>query len=187
MTVILLAAGLAERMGRNKLLLPFRHTTVLGSVIEAVQGAGCNLLIVTGHERERIEAEARRYSVPTIFAEDYSKGQKWSTMKGIKAIRDDDFAILPGDLPLLKPSDILSTAAMLDEYTIARASYISTPGHPVCFRREHREKLLSFKGTMKEYLSNWEIGHCQASEGCVLDVDTPERYVQATGKAMAGG
>lgn len=186
MTVILLAAGLSERMGQNKLLLPFGNTTVLGSVIEAVRTVTSSLIIVTGHDREGVEAEARRYNVRTVYAEDYRKGQLYSTLKGLESIADDDFAILPGDLPLIRSEDIMGTFSMLRDYTIARAVCNQTPGHPVVYRKEHRKKLLVFPGTMKEYLAIHDTGLYPASAGCILDVDTPEKYKEAVKKAKAG-
>jgi len=44
-SAIVLAAGRSERMGQPKLLLPFGHTTVIGSVIEALLDAGVDELV----------------------------------------------------------------------------------------------------------------------------------------------
>ena len=43
-------------------------------------------------------------------------------------------------------------------------------------RKEHRERILSFHGTMKDYLSLYDISTYNASIGSVFDADTPERY-----------
>ncbi len=52
---IILAAGCGSRMGKTKQLLPFRDTTLLGRVLETVQGAGLDtIVLVLGYEAGRI-------------------------------------------------------------------------------------------------------------------------------------
>lgn len=55
---IILAAGLSKRMGQPKMLLPWGETTVLGQVVATIAAAGIeDILVVTGGEREGVEAE----------------------------------------------------------------------------------------------------------------------------------
>ena len=176
MTVILLAAGLSTRMGTNKLLLPFRGKTIIETTLETVLSFTKRVVVVTGHESERIREAIRDYSITTVYAEEYLRGQRWSTVKGIETVENDDFAIVPADLPLLSIQDLKGTAEMLNSYTIARAYHDSIPGHPVMYRKEHKESLLSFGGTMKEYLSLFETGKYEGSAGCIFDADTEESY-----------
>ncbi len=175
MTVILLAAGLSRRMGENKLLLPFRGKTILSCSIENALGYSGSVIVVTGYEREKTEAIAREYPVRIIYAERYAEGQMQSSLKGIEAA-PADFAIVPGDLPLLSPDDYKETEELLQSYTIARPLYEGTPGHPVMYRKIHREKLLSFGGTMKEYLQLFDVGYSKGSIGTIADTDTPSDY-----------
>ena len=146
MTIIILAAGLSERMGENKLLLPFN-----------------------GHE---LILEP----VDIIYAEDYRSGQMASTKRGIESVEDDDFAILPGDLPLITEDDFIGCEKALENHQISRCVSYGIPGHPVMLRKENRERILSFHGTMKEYLSLYDTATYNGSIGCVFDADTPERY-----------
>ena len=56
-TGVVLAAGAAERMGRPKLLLPFRGSTVLNTTIAAVEASRIGrVIIVTGARAETVEA-----------------------------------------------------------------------------------------------------------------------------------
>lgn len=187
MTVILLAAGLSERMGKNKLLLPFRGKTILTAELETILSFTDHVIVVTGHENTLIEDSIKEYNVQTINALNYMKGQKWSTLAGLEAIKNDDFAIIPGDLPHIEISDLAGTAELLDRYTIARAYHKGTPGHPVMYRKEHRKELLSFCGSMKEYLAMHETGRYEGSIGCIADADTPDKYQQLLEKEMKAG
>ena len=176
MTVILLAAGLSERMGSNKLLLPFRGRPLVLSALDAALSFTSSVIVVTGHERERMEEALKGYNVTTVYAPDYRKGQKWSTLAGVEAVSNDDFAVLPGDLPLISADDFSRTAALLEKAGIARASYRGIPGHPVMYRKEHREDLLNYSGTMRAYLKEKGFLQAECSAGCILDADTPESY-----------
>ena len=50
------------------------------------------------------------------------------------------------------------------------------PGHPVAYKKEHREKLLAYPGTMKEYLRENGFMMVPSSLGSVYDIDTPDKY-----------
>ena len=182
MTVIVLAAGQSARMGENKLLLPLRGRPLILSTIGTTLEFTDDVVVVTGHERERMEAVLKDCGARAIYCPDYMKGQKYSTMAGIRET-DDDFAILPGDLPLITADDLAGTYELLSSHEISRAIYQGIPGHPVMFRKEHRDKLLSFDGTMKEYLSLYDVAAYNGSIGSVLDADTPQRYQEILSKA----
>ena len=175
MTVIILAAGESVRMGENKLLLPFNGKPLVLSTIETAMTYSDNVNIVVGHDRERMEDVLKKLPVKIIYNPDYLKGQKESTLVGIKSA-DDDFMIVPGDLPLLTFDDFEGVGNLLETHEIARAIYRGMPGHPVAFRKEHKANLLAFSGTMKEYLSLYDTAAYNGSIGCVLDADTPTRY-----------
>lgn len=176
MTTILLAAGLSSRMGRNKLLLPYNGKSVIEETLNAVLAASGRIIVVTGHEKERIEEKLCHYPVDFVHNSDYMKGQRSSTMRGIEAVEDDDFAILPADLPLLSEESVRMLYASLETSSIVRPVHASVPGHPVCYRKENREKLLHHTGTMKEYLKKEGVTEIPSPIGCVYDVDTPSRY-----------
>ena len=176
MTTILLAAGLSSRMGRNKLLLPFRGRTVIENTLSSVLEISERIIVVTGFERDKIESLLSQYDVTFVYNPDYEKGQRGSSIRGVEAVNDDDYAILPGDLPLLREDDIAPLFTFLDSHSIVRPSYSVIPGHPVCYRKENREKLLSFQGTMKEYLKKEGVYSIPSSINTVYDTDTPKKY-----------
>ena len=175
MTIIVLAAGQSTRMGENKLLLPFNGQPLVLSAIKTALSYTDDVITVIGYERERMESAVASSGTRIVYCPEFMKGQKWSTLAGIRET-DDDFAILPGDLPLVTYDDLAGTARLLGSHEISRAIYRGIPGHPVAFRRSHKEHLLSFEGSMKEYLSLYDVAAYNGSIGCVLDADTPQRY-----------
>ena len=58
-------------------------------------------IVVIGFEKERIEEVLKPYPVTIVYNEKFLNGQKESTLCGLREVDNDDFAILPGDLPLL--------------------------------------------------------------------------------------
>ena len=176
MTIIILAAGLSERMGENKLLLPFNGHELILETIDKALSYSKKVKVVIGYQRERMEAVLADYPVDIVYAEDYRSGQMASTKRGIESVEDDDFAILPGDLPLITEDDFIGCGKALENHQISRCVSYGIPGHPVMLRKENRERILSFHGTMKEYLSLYDTATYNGSIGCVFDADTPERY-----------
>ncbi len=94
-TAIVLAAGQSKRMGQPKMLLPWGETSVLGQVIETVQRAGVeHILVVTGGARVQVEEIVRRYAeggrqdaISSRHNADYSKGEMLSSLQaGLRAL-----------------------------------------------------------------------------------------------------
>ena len=176
MTIIILAAGLSERMGENKMLLPFNGHELILETIDKALSYSKKVNVVIGYQRERMEEALSGKSVNIVYADDYLSGQMASTKRGIESVEDDDFAILPGDLPLVMLDDFLGCEKALEGHQISRCVSQGIPGHPVMFRKENRERILSFHGTMKDYLSLYDTSTYNGSIGCVFDADTRGRY-----------
>jgi molybdenum cofactor cytidylyltransferase len=109
-------------MGRNKLLLPWGETTVLGQTLDNVRASAVhNLVVVTGHEREQVEAVVSRQSpvfgassdlavpsLPAINNADYAKGMLTSVQTAIDALPPaiDAILVVLGDQPMVGPESI---------------------------------------------------------------------------------
>ena len=72
--------------------------------------------------------------------------------------------------------DALDLFKHLGNKGIARCAFKNTPGHPVADKKEHREKLLAYPGTMKEYLRENGFMMVPSSLGSIYDIDTPDKY-----------
>ena len=176
MTTIILAAGLSSRMGVNKLLLEFDGCRIIEHVLKNAIPSSDKTIVVLGHDKESLLPIVSSYDVDIAINEEYMKGQLSSIKCGLEKAEDDDFAFITGDLPLLRRSDIEAVYSALKENDVARAQYIDTPGHPIAYRKEYREKLIAFPGTMKEFNKMVLPTLIQCSIGTVFDIDTKERY-----------
>ena len=113
MTTIVLAAGLSERMGKNKLLLPFMGEAIIAITVKNALSFSDRVIVVVGNEQERIRKALLGANVDFVFNKNYKEGQRTSALEGVKAVEDDDFSILPGDLPLLKKEDAINSIGLL--------------------------------------------------------------------------
>jgi len=106
---IILAAGESRRMGQSKLTLPWGETTVLGQVVATFAAAGIeDILVVTGGEREGVEAEISRleadFPVRAIFNAGYATGGMLSSLQRGLA----DLSLPLPVPPLLSPAPLSS-------------------------------------------------------------------------------
>ena len=90
MTTIVLAAGLSERMGRNKLLLSFRNEPIIIHTIRNALEFSDRVIVVTGNEREKLEKAIAHLDVDIVFNPDFREGQRISSLKGVERVEDDD-------------------------------------------------------------------------------------------------
>ena len=109
-TGIVLAAGMASRMGQVKQLLPFRGKTILDVVLRnAVASRLHSTILVLGHAAALIEQKVGLEGVTTVINRQYRDGQSTSLQAGLAAVsKDTDAAMfLLGDQPLV-------TTALID-------------------------------------------------------------------------
>jgi molybdenum cofactor cytidylyltransferase len=101
---VILAAGLSSRMGRNKVVLDLAGRSVVRRAVETAQAAGLSpVLVVIGHERERVEAELENLACTAVLNPDYASGINTSLRTGIGAVPEDCGAavVLLADMPLV--------------------------------------------------------------------------------------
>lgn len=176
MTTIFLLAGLSERMGKNKLLLPYNGKYLFESTLSSALTFSDRIIAVLGYEEEQIRKALASYrDVEIRVNSDYEKGQKSSTLVGLEGVWDD-VAILPGDLPLLKDDDWTIGLRYLSLCLPSRPEYESIPGNPVFVPRRIKKGFEMSSKPFKEYLNDEGICLYPASIGCIYDIDTPERY-----------
>jgi molybdenum cofactor cytidylyltransferase len=101
---VLLAAGMSTRMGRNKLFLEIDGRTVLARAIDTAMAAGLDpLLVVVGHEEERVRAALAGTGARAVHNPDYAAGMNTSLRTGIAAVPDEARAavVMLADMPLV--------------------------------------------------------------------------------------
>ncbi len=148
---IILAAGLSTRMGEPKQLLPFGGSTIIETVIDNLLGSKLSeVIVVVGHEAEKIRTHIQHKPVKIVFNPDYQEGMLTSAQFGVQSISAsaDAFAMTLVDLPLITPDlvNIVIDTYVQTEGGIAVPSHNYRRGHPVIFDRCYAADILALDG-----------------------------------------
>lgn len=106
---VLLAAGVSRRMGEdNKLLAELDGEAMVHRAARILLESGLGLHVVTGHQREQIEAALAGLAITLVHNPHYETGQQTSVRAGLAALAGNcEAAIVAlGDQPLLEVADI---------------------------------------------------------------------------------
>ncbi|HYT32068.1 MAG TPA: NTP transferase domain-containing protein, partial [Thermoanaerobaculia bacterium] len=92
---IVLAAGASTRFGRNKLLLHINGESLARRAAKAaLQGGLDPVVVVLGHEADRIGQELSGLPVRTIVNPDYERGMNTSLRAGVEAVPEEAAAVV---------------------------------------------------------------------------------------------
>ena len=139
-TIIVLAAGLSTRFGRNKLLEPIGFGTMIERVVsETLRSRADKTVVVLGHDADKIREALKGLKCHFVVNEEFEKGQSFSVRKGLSAVEEAAQAlmILPGDVAGVNHQMI---DAVIAEYMetgapIVTAGHHGISGHPILFDR----------------------------------------------------
>jgi CTP:molybdopterin cytidylyltransferase MocA len=65
---VILAGGEGSRMGRNKLLMEISARPMIRHVVETIRGVISDVIVVTGHQSERVEEALARSPVKFVYS-----------------------------------------------------------------------------------------------------------------------
>ena len=148
---VILAAGKATRIGICKQLLPFKDKTILEQVVTHARKADlAPLMIVLGHDAEKIQHQIDLTSTHVVIARQYAAGQSASLKAGVAAVplHCDGALFLLGDQPLI-------TTEIIDKVVVAYRdtlqdiiipTYQGVRGNPVLIARSLFHVLDSITG-----------------------------------------
>ncbi|MDO8455525.1 MAG: nucleotidyltransferase family protein [Burkholderiaceae bacterium] len=112
---VLLAAGEGARMGYvAKPLIRLQGVPLINRQLIALSGAGVDeVVVVTGHAREAIEAQVQRFPVTLAYNANYAQGQQSSVRMGLAALSSnfDAVLIVLADQPLIGTDDLTELIA----------------------------------------------------------------------------
>jgi len=193
---LVLAAGLARRMGTNKLLLPLGERTVLGQVVATLQSCPLEeIVVVTGHEREKVEQSASRHAARRgglrfVYNPQYAAGDMLSSIQaGLAAMRGDCDAalIVLGDQPQIERRVVEQVIAAYQPGAILIPSFNRRGGHPILIDRARWAEVLALPlgANLRQALrahAGW-VRYVEVDTETILrDLDTPEDYRQMVGE-----
>ena len=188
LAAIVLAAGQSRRMGHTKLLLPFGPLTVIETIVTKVQaGEVDDIVVVTGHERERIEAQLATYPVRCIFNPDYARAEMLTSIQvGLRALAENVAAalIVLGDQPRIQRDIIRRVIGTYQPGALIIPSFERRRGHPILLDRSIWPDVLAapIEATLRDVINAHAecIRYVEVESDSVLrDIDTPDDYAQA--------
>jgi molybdenum cofactor cytidylyltransferase len=173
---VILAAGTASRMGRQKLLLPLAGQPLLTHVLGTVRKlpwADC--IAVIGEPEAELAALCHTQTVRSIYNSKRQQGQAASITLGVQHLTSDLAGIMffLGDQPLISPALI---AGVIDQFTqSASDKAIIVP----CYQGQRYSPVL-FGGYWRGSLAvlNGDTGGRQimrANQAQVVEVNWPEQ------------
>lgn len=112
---VLLAAGAGRRMGGvSKPLIELQGVPLIRRQLIALSGAGVDeVVVVTGHARDAIEAQVQSFPVTLAHNANYMEGQQASVRVGLAALSGyfDAVFIVLADQPLIGSADLVELMA----------------------------------------------------------------------------
>lgn len=186
--MIILAAGLSERMGVLKPLLPIGgesallRTVSLGR-IEKIH----SISVVTGNRCEEVEAELSSYhakNVRHIYNARFAEGMFTSVKTGIHSLPGDidGFFLLPVDHCAVRPETlekVITAFIMSNGQAIVYPTYQEERGHPPLIPYSFAADIKDYDGHdgMRGFLSAYPFEEVDVNDpGVLLDMDTPRDY-----------
>lgn len=181
-SAIVLAAGKSARMGRQKMLMPWGDTTVLGKVVQTLQNAGVNDIVLVTNSM--IASQMADHELQITLNDE---GEMLKSLQlGLRAQKPSAEAALIclGDQPQVEEGSVRSVceAFLKSKSNLVVPSYRMRRGHPWLAARPVWDEILAMKGeTMREFLNAHaeEIEYVNLDTPAILqDLDTPEDYLK---------
>lgn len=129
---VIMASGLGNRFGSNKLLADFNGSPLICRILDATEGIFADRVVVTRYKE--IAQLCQQRKIRTVFHELPHRND--TVRLGLEALSHIDRCMFcPGDQPLLRQETIaaLVLASVHDPDSIWRTTYKDTPGSPVVF------------------------------------------------------
>ncbi|MCL1917052.1 MAG: nucleotidyltransferase family protein [Peptococcaceae bacterium] len=180
-SAILLAAGLSRRMGRDKLLLPYRGKPLISHALSLIS----NLAF---HEKIVVTTQARlsQISLPegitAVVNPCPENGQSESVRLGVAAAAGDAYMFFSSDQPLLDRETSEFLLSHMDGTHIIYPSVEGVPRLPIIFPAHFRKDFLVLRGDQGgRKIRDANPDQClplelPAQASLLLDVDTWEDY-----------
>jgi len=187
---VILAAGRSTRMGGpNKLLAEIGGRPLVRiAAEEALASRARPVIVVTGHQREKVEAALEGLDVRPVHNPNFAEGLSTSVKAGLAAVPGDvDGAIVClGDMPQVGAALIEKLMAAFDP---AHGALVVIPtiegkrGNPVVWSRRFFPELMALDGDVgaRHLIGRYPEAVVEVpltGTAALVDVDTPEALVR---------
>lgn len=152
--IVVLAAGQSRRMGRrNKLLEVVDGEPMVRHAVRAAESAaaGRPVVVVTGHDRERLEAALGGFDVEFVHNPDYGAGLSTSLARGVSSLPTgvEGAIVCLGDMPGVRAEHLEQLGAAFDPEAgaaICVATRRGKRGNPVLFAARFFPEMCDVEG-----------------------------------------
>ncbi len=185
---VLLAAGRSTRMGGpNKLLAEIGGKPLVRIAAEqALASRAAPVVVVTGHQRDKVEAALKGLDVRTVHNPNFAEGLSTSVKTGLAAVPEtaDGAIVCLADMPQV-------TAPLIDKLVGAfdpeRGALVVIPvidgkrGNPVVWARRFFPELMGIDGDVgaRHLIGRYPEAVAEVpltDTAALVDVDTPEAF-----------
>lgn len=182
------AAGLGRRVGCPKQLLPYRGSTLVGTVTRTLLDANVSGVVVVTRTQLVDELQLPADSRVHISTNDDAESEMidsirigLSTLAQLQPGGDDGVLVVPGDMPSLTAQSCCACVAayVYDPERIVIATYKGKPGHPMVFPFAMRPAVDELRGGLRMlpriYPDRTFLVDID-DPGVELDIDTAQDY-----------
>jgi molybdenum cofactor cytidylyltransferase len=182
---VILAAGASSRMGTNKMLLELDGESLIRRAVGRALAAGLSpVVVVIGHEPDRIRTALKDFPVVFAVNPDYTGPTSGSLHRGLNALGPEVGAavVMLGDMVRVTRETLaMLVAAVRDTdapLVVSRYGDVTAP--PLLFRRALFAELLAWNGegcgkTVVKAHSH-EAMYVDRPVALLADIDTPEDF-----------
>lgn len=193
--VVILAAGMSERMKELKAFLPYdENTRFIEKILSTYSDWGCSeIVVVTNPESlQQMKQTGMIPSAVTIIVNDHMELERFYSVKlGLGAIRKSSFCFIQNvDNPLITPQilDLLYDHRSYEKYV--SPVFKNKRGHPVLLNRENINHILNWpvnSANFREVLNTMECSKVEMPDDRVLiNINSPEDYQRFFNKVLNG-
>ena len=189
-SAVVLAAGRSTRMGTvNKLLATLDGRVMVRAVVDALAGSSVGpVVVVTGHESERVAEALAGTDVRLVRNPDYRQGLSGSLRVGLGALPESvqGAVICLGDMPLVTSKHIDKLVAAFDPgegREICVPVFEGKRGNPVLFARRFFDEMTAVRGDVgaRHLIGEYEEYVCEVAmddRAVLVDVDSPQALLE---------
>jgi CTP:molybdopterin cytidylyltransferase MocA len=185
---VILAAGRSSRLGRFKPLLQVEGRTLIQRAVALFrQNRIEDIIVVTGHRADDLEAALAPEAVCITRNEDYNQGMFSSVRTGVSRIppRCEAFFILPVDFALIQPATVGQLIRAFQDHPgrICHPCVDNRRGHPPLIPAGLAGEILDHDGTgglrrVLQRRSDLALDVAVTDRLILHDIDTPEDLAQ---------
>jgi molybdenum cofactor cytidylyltransferase len=185
-SAILLAAGKSERMGQNKLLMPFGGRTVIQRTLDSLIASRVGeVIVVLGSKAQEINSSIGSRRALVVLNPNYAKGMSTSLINGLGMVSSQARFVMValGDQPLITPRvyNQLIEAALGSDKGIILPAYKGERGNPIVISTRYSAEILKQTGDVggRELLKAHPEDVLEVlvdCEGAVVNINTKEEY-----------